>query len=339
MGVVNSNNPERLTDVIPARSPERFGSFFVGGVYETSTQFGAATLSVDFTGWQGHMVGLVQPDGTGGLTPVWTDGTNGNGSAFTSEWWVRMEADENDQLHLAFNFFDQGSGTFFGATPLGGFTAGAHNLVLDGATGAIEVLNSFGNSTGAHFGGIGLQSDGTPRLAGWVDALEDFDDVLLPPETPFGQDRPIVLGLYDTFYTDGDGDTFGLAGTGIALCSDAVGYSRNNRDCDDGNPTVNPGASELCNSVDDDCNGIADEFVTPDFSTVLWYADEDEDTYYGGVGYYGCDDVTPPSGTIYSWGNAAADDCNDQDPAINPCLLYTSPSPRDATLSRMPSSA
>ena len=27
------------------------------------------------------------------------------------------------------------------------------------------------------------------------------------------------------------------------------------------------------------------------------------------------------------------------DPSINPCLLYTSPSPRDATLSRMPSSA
>ena len=29
----------------------------------------------------------------------------------------------------------------------------------------------------------------------------------------------------------------------------------------------------------------------------------------------------------------------DGDPAIDPCLLYTSPSPRDATLSRMPSSA
>ena len=30
---------------------------------------------------------------------------------------------------------------------------------------------------------------------------------------------------------------------------------------------------------------------------------------------------------------------NAQDPDQNPCLLYTSPSPRDATLSRMPSSA
>ena len=32
-------------------------------------------------------------------------------------------------------------------------------------------------------------------------------------------------------------------------------------------------------------------------------------------------------------------DCDDNNASINPCLLYTSPSPRDATLSRMPSSA
>ena len=31
--------------------------------------------------------------------------------------------------------------------------------------------------------------------------------------------------------------------------------------------------------------------------------------------------------------------CRDDDTSIGTCLLYTSPSPRDATLSRMPSSA
>ena len=31
--------------------------------------------------------------------------------------------------------------------------------------------------------------------------------------------------------------------------------------------------------------------------------------------------------------------CNENDVSLHVCLLYTSPSPRDATLSRMPSSA
>ena len=50
------------------------------------------------------------------------------------------------------------------------------------------------------------------------------------------------------------------------------------------------------------------------------------------ISYFGHDltDFTHASATWAAWGESAT---------YTPCLLYTSPSPRDATLSRMPSSA
>lgn len=45
-------------------------------------------------------------------------------------------------------------------------------------------------------------------------------------------------------------------------------------DCDDQNPDVNPGADEVCNGKDDNCDGAIDEDVE-DF----WYLDGDHDGY------------------------------------------------------------
>ena len=45
-----------------------------------------------------------------------------------------------------------------------------------------------------------------------------------------------------------------------------------------------------------------------------------------------------PDGTIFSYNKEAKEYCDDNG-LDKDCLLYTSPSPRDATLSRMPSSA
>lgn len=40
---------------------------------------------------------------------------------------------------------------------------------------------------------------------------------------------------------------------------DGDGVSPADGDCDDGDPTVGPGATERCNGVDDDCNGTLDD--------------------------------------------------------------------------------
>lgn len=68
-----------------------------------------------------------------------------------------------------------------------------------------------------------------------------------------------------TYYVDLDGDGYG-AGTGIIFCSDpGSGYSLNNTDCNDANASVHPGATEVMNGIDDNCNGQIDEggCVTP----------------------------------------------------------------------------
>ena len=64
-----------------------------------------------------------------------------------------------------------------------------------------------------------------------------------------------------TFYRDFDGDGYGKASSGTILaCLIPTGYVTNNTDCDDNNPLVNPGATEVCGNDDDEnCNQIVDE--------------------------------------------------------------------------------
>ena len=55
--------------------------------------------------------------------------------------------------------------------------------------------------------------------------------------------------------------------------ADAAGYAAD-EDCDDNDPTVNPGAQEVCDEVDNDCNGQIDERLG-----LTFYADSDDDGY------------------------------------------------------------
>lgn len=62
-----------------------------------------------------------------------------------------------------------------------------------------------------------------------------------------------------TYYRDADNDTYGDPQNAIQSCSQPEGYVSNDLDCNDENSSVYPGATEICNSVDDDCDGIVDE--------------------------------------------------------------------------------
>jgi PKD-like domain/Secretion system C-terminal sorting domain/Putative metal-binding motif len=109
-----------------------------------------------------------------------------------------------------------------------------------------------------------------------------------------------------TWYADADGDTYGNAAVSVTNCAQPVGYVLNSTDCDDNNAAVNPGALEVCNSIDDDCDGSTDEGVTSTF-----YADADGDTYGdASVSVQAC---SAPVGYV-----ADATDCNDANAAVNP---------------------
>jgi predicted outer membrane repeat protein len=76
-----------------------------------------------------------------------------------------------------------------------------------------------------------------------------------------------------TYYLDGDTDGYGLASSTQSACSPPTGYVANNTDCNDSNAAVNPGATEVCNGIDDNCAGGIDNGLT--FSN--YYSDSDGD--------------------------------------------------------------
>jgi hypothetical protein len=62
------------------------------------------------------------------------------------------------------------------------------------------------------------------------------------------------------FYQDSDGDGFGVFETKQCLCNvDQLGTSVKFGDCNDGDPALSPGAAEVCDDVDNDCDQNTDE--------------------------------------------------------------------------------
>ncbi len=61
------------------------------------------------------------------------------------------------------------------------------------------------------------------------------------------------------FYADQDEDSFGDASTQIISCTVPNDYVSDSTDCDDTNPDIYPGAPELLNGYDDNCNKLIDE--------------------------------------------------------------------------------
>ena len=68
-------------------------------------------------------------------------------------------------------------------------------------------------------------------------------------------DTQVDEGLLVTVYVDNDGDGYGSMRS-MEACPGTPGTSTNNEDCDDGDGSINPGASEICgDDIDQDCNG------------------------------------------------------------------------------------
>ncbi len=64
---------------------------------------------------------------------------------------------------------------------------------------------------------------------------------------------------FQDYYPDADGDGFGDPdGAAVNACTEPPGMVRDATDCDDGDPAINPGATEQCNGLDDECDGVAD---------------------------------------------------------------------------------
>ncbi|MBK9639425.1 MAG: putative metal-binding motif-containing protein [Bacteroidetes bacterium] len=117
--------------------------------------------------------------------------------------------------------------------------------------------------------------------------------------------------VFSTWYADADGDTYGNAAVSQSACSQPVGYVLDATDCNDANAAVNPVASEVCNGIDDDCDGLTDDADPSISGQSTWYADADGDTYGNAASsVLACN---MPVGYV-----ADATDCNDANAAVNP---------------------
>lgn len=126
------------------------------------------------------------------------------------------------------------------------------------------------------------------------------------------------------WYPDADGDGYGDWSEGVVpeeSCEDPGDGSVNNADdCNDGSRYINPDATEVCDSIDNNCNGTINE---PSAATPIWWADVDGDRFGdSSVQTVSCQfpDGNWVIGTVMVDGGemSTAEDCDDTDPAVNP---------------------
>ncbi len=113
------------------------------------------------------------------------------------------------------------------------------------------------------------------------------------------------------FYADADADGYGDPNTNACLCVLVAPYkTAKGGDCDDKAAELHPGAVELCDGVDNDCDGAIDEQNS--IGCFNFLRDEDGDGYgLAGVQKCLCKPTVPYSAT-------QAGDCDDEKSAVNP---------------------
>ncbi|MEZ4320042.1 MAG: putative metal-binding motif-containing protein [Myxococcota bacterium] len=115
----------------------------------------------------------------------------------------------------------------------------------------------------------------------------------------------------DDFFADDDGDAFG-AGAAVSACEAPAGHVSNDGDCNDSDASIHPGADELCDAADRNCDGSPTQGAT---DTDTWYADADADGY--GDPFAPTEACTQPANTV-----ANDDDCDDSDDTRTPNTVW-----------------
>jgi outer membrane protein assembly factor BamB len=109
------------------------------------------------------------------------------------------------------------------------------------------------------------------------------------------------------YWVDADGDGWGDPASWAWLCGPTAGYANNDYDCDDAEPLAHTGAGEVCDGVDNDCDGSVDEGVA-----LTWYPDADGDGWGDELlPTSGCS--APSSGVVF-----VGRDCDDARDDVNP---------------------
>ncbi|AKQ67601.1 BNR repeat domain protein [Myxococcus hansupus] len=175
------------------------------------------------------------------------------------------------------------------------------------------------DADGDGFGNPGVSVIACARPTGYVSNANDCNDsnAQIHPNRAEVCDNidnncngQVDEGVGSRWYRDADGDGYGNASVSVIACARPTGYVSNANDCNDNNAQVYPGRAEVCDNIDNNCNGQVDEGVG-----TYWYRDADSDGLGNGNVYVlACGQ---PAGYV-----ANADDCNDNNAGVGGVQQY-----------------
>jgi hypothetical protein len=178
---------------------------------------------------------------------------------------------------------------------------------------------------GDGYGSEDYSSSACEAPSGWVDDSTDCDDTdasVSPAgseicnevdddcDGDIDDDDSDVTGT-ETWYADSDGDGFGADDSTTEACEMPSGTTDDSTDCDDSNAEVSPDGTEICNEIDDDCDGDIDDDDATVSGSSTWYIDHDGDGY-------GSDDYTDSACQAPSGWVDDSTDCDDTDSSVSP---------------------
>ncbi len=193
------------------------------------------------------------------------------------------------------------------------------NLILDEDA---AFIHWFADADADGFGDEANDSLSCFTLAGFVEDSTDCNDAvnLIHPLAEdicnsIDDNCNLIVdedAVFTHWFIDADEDGFGDEENDSLTCFTLLGYVIDSTDCNDANNLIYPGAEEVCNNMDDDCDGTADENL--DFS--LYFADADGDDY--GNAFIDSLWCLIPFGYV-----ADSTDCDDANPDIYPGAVET----------------
>ncbi|MBR58259.1 MAG: hypothetical protein CMH54_09585, partial [Myxococcales bacterium] len=155
---------------------------------------------------------------------------------------------------------------------------------------------------------------------GEIDEICDMDDDDWCDRFLDGIEQPLTCGhgmldcddcnphitCFEMFWDD-DGDGYGDVNISACECPGTPGWVFDPTDCADDDASINPGAADICDAIDNDCDGKIDE----DTPYSWYYYDTDGDNYGTDDRIYDCQPIglfTAPE----------PDDCDDNNNSIYP---------------------